>query len=174
MIEDLLEITVKIQCLDDNRKVVVRGSGTVISDGKFYYVMTASHCIKKNNSSFYEVNHIEVISYSQGKPQEIEIIKILEGSSLDDKVDCAVLQIQDPQIDFDFKNRIKRCEAITDLENYFFYGYGGPNNILGKGRKFDISRLGKDVWHLNGDDINNQYLKALDLMGGNSGAGIFF
>lgn len=175
MIEDLLKLSVKIQCADNEGNIKVRGSGTVISDGRKYYVMTAGHCIKNvADNSFYEPQNIKITSYSNSKPRNIPVLNILEGSSFDDEIDRAVLEIQEPGINFDFTNRIKRCDAVFDSEKYFLYGYGGPDDIIKNGRKYELERRGVKDWHLKEDDINNQEIKALDLMGGNSGAGVFF
>ena len=175
MIEDLLKLSVKIQCVDNEGNIKVRGSGTVISDGRKYYVMTAGHCIKNvADNSFYEPQNIKITSYSNSKPRNIPVLNILEGSSFDDEIDRAVLEIQEPGINFDFTNRIKRCDAVFDSEKYFLYGYGGPDDIIKNGRKYELERRGVKDWHLKEDDINNQEVKALDLMGGNSGAGVFF
>lgn len=172
IIDKLCCVSVKIQCEEEGVESN-GGSGTIISDGINYYVMTAAHCINKSNDEFFSPQNVKVISFAEKTPKEIKVLSIGMKSEMDDSVDFALLVIEDPCIDFDFVNGIKRCDEIIDGETYFFYGFGGPD-AESHGRKFDIKQNGKENWHLENEMINNQSLTAMRLMEGNSGSGVFF
>lgn len=169
LVDNLCCITVKVKCKDGNEEE--EGSGTIISDGASFYVMTAGHCITKADKKFFTSDQITIISYAGKEEKHICVLNIVDASSEEDK-DYALLSIENPNIDLDFKNQVKRCDDLFDEEKYFFYGYPGSNGE--KGRLYKLERRGKGKWHLIDDEINNQTLKPTDLMGGVSGAGLFF
>lgn len=168
-IDQLCCVSVKI-CCDEGK---AGGSGTIISDGVGYYVMTAAHCISKSTTEFYTPKEIQVTSYAKKDTTKIKVLEVDSRSDINDNVDFALLKIEDPHISYDFYSSIKCCDDIIDGEQYFFYGYGGPEEFA-NGRLFNLVRNGKDRWHLADDPINNQNKKALNLMEGNSGSGVFF
>lgn len=172
IIEQLCCVSVKIQCEEKGVKPN-GGSGTIISDGTNFYVMTAAHCINKSDTEFFSPECIKVISFADKKAKEIKVLSIEKKSEIKDSYDFALLVIEDPNIEFDFVNGIKRCDETFEGETYFFYGYGGLYKNS-QGRKFNIVQNGKQNWHLVGDLINNQSIEAMKLMSGNSGAGVFF
>lgn len=172
IIEQLCSVSVKIQCEEMGVKPN-GGSGTIISDGTNFYVMTAAHCINKSDTEFFSPECIKVISFADKKAKEIKVLSIEMKSEIKDSYDFALLVIEDPNIEFDFVNGIKRCDETFEGETYFFYGYGGPYKNS-QGRKFNIVQNGKQNWHLVGDLINNQSIEPMKLMSGNSGAGVFF
>lgn len=172
IIEQLCCVSVKIQCEEMGVKPN-GGSGTIISDGTNFYVMTAAHCINKSDTEFFSPECIKVISFADKKAKEIKVLSIEKKSEIKDSYDFALLVIENPNIEFDFVNGIKRCDETFEGETYFFYGYGGLYKNS-QGRKFNIVQNGKQNWHLVGDLINNQSIEAMKLMSGNSGAGVFF
>ena len=107
-------------------------------------------------------------SFSNGGLQQ-HIIKNLD-LEIREK-DFTVIEIEKPEVDINLAENVKRCDTQLDEETYYFYGYSEPNE---QGRLYIVRRTGKNQWHLCDDPITNQDLGAYKLMGGNSGAGVFF
>lgn len=169
-VERLIQVSVKIHCEDSVDEEM--GSGTLISDGKHFYVMTAGHCVlKKSNLQVFNVDNVVVTSYAEKVPKVIHVREVCKLSNFSDNEDFAILLVDNPNIDFDYVNAIKRCGARIDGESFFFYGFSELNQ---EGRMYHIKRIGKKQWHLEEDTISNQTVNAQKLMGGNSGAGVFF
>ncbi|RGN59246.1 MULTISPECIES: trypsin-like peptidase domain-containing protein [unclassified Bacteroides] len=169
LIDQICCISVEILCSDEADSSL--GTGTIISDGVSYYVMTAGHCIKKNsNGAAFDISDIKVISYDNDVSHEINVLAI-DNYNLTEEKDFAILHIANPDISFDFMNNVKRCDDIIDEEKYFFYGY---TELSKTGRIYELQRRGKSQWHLKSDNMVNQPKDAITLMGGNSGAGVFF
>lgn len=169
LIDQVCCVSVVIQCRDEADSSL--GTGTIISDGVSYYVMTAGHCIKKDsNGTVFNISDIRIISYDKDVSHEI-IVLAMVNCNLTEEKDFAILQIENPEISFDFMNEVKRCDDIIDEEEYFFYGYTELSNT---GRIYELQRRGKSQWHLKSDNMVNQPKDALTLMEGNSGAGVFF
>lgn len=172
IIEDLCCLSVRIYCNDGESEN--GGSGTIIFDGSQYYVMTAAHCIMyKKTTELFKPENITLTSYAYNSLTTIRVLEIDCRSKIEDDVDYALLKIEKPNINFDYLNRIKRCDEIVDNDSFFFYGYGGPH-VDNYGRKFNIKHNGQNRWHLVDENISNQSLTAMRLMEGNSGAGVFF
>ena len=170
--EDLCSLSVRISCNDG--KSENGGSGTILFDGTQYYVMTAAHClIKKDTTEFYDTENIVITSYANHTNTTIKVLQIDDRSKIEDDVDCALMIIETPNLKFDYLNKVKCCDEIIADESFFFYGYGGPD-VDTHGRMFNVVRKGQNQWHLVDENIANQSLSAMKLMGGNSGAGVFF
>ena len=169
LIELLTKISVRIHSEDDSDEEW--GTGTLISNGTTYYVLTAGHCIKKTNGTVFNSTDIDIFSYAGDTELKVDVISVLPGYDLSDTRDFAVIEVQNPNIEFNFADNIKRCDTQLDEEAYCFYGFTEPNK---KGRLYQLRRTGKTQWHLVDDAITGQPLKAYTLMGGNSGAGVFF
>lgn len=172
VIEDLCCFSVRIQCNDGEYEN--EGSGTIIFDGSQYYVMTAAHCIiHEETKNFFKPENITLTSYAYNKLTTIRVLEIDNRSKIEDDADYALLKIEKPSINFDYFNKIKRCDEIVEDDTFFFYGYGGPNEN-NHGRKFTIKQNGQNRWHLVDENVSNQSLPAMKLMEGNSGAGVIF
>lgn len=170
LIELLTNVSVKIYCNDQSDEEC--GSGTLISDGEKFFVMTAGHCIrKKSNNQPFAPDDIQLTSFAKDEPFNIRVIAVLPGHDFSEAKDCAVLEVENPQLKFDFSEGIKRCDTQLDEESYCFYGFTQSNE---QGRLYCLRRTGKNQWHLVDDDITNQAINAYNLMAGNSGAGVFF
>lgn len=168
-IEDFCCFSVKIQCGNSDNG----GTGTIISDGNRYYVMTAAHCVSKGQNEFYQPEDITLISYAHNTTTSIKVLRIDDRSRVEDDLDYALLEIEKPDWDFDYFNKVKRCDEIVNEDCFFFYGYGGPNQDC-HGRTYQITRKGQNQWHLIDENIASQSQPAMNLMKGNSGAGVFF
>jgi hypothetical protein len=170
LIEQLCFVSVKIHCksADGDEE---DGTGSIISDGSNFYVITAGHCIKKNDSTPFNPNEITVTLFAGNNPVEISVTEVCSGFDFSGAKDYATLKIDDPHNEYDYYNHVKRCDVRLDEEEFFFYGY---TKLVKRGRKFNLKQTGKDQWHLVDDQITNQNINPLTLMEGNSGAGVFF
>lgn len=57
LIDILTKVSVKIDCKYESHDE--HGTGTIICDDGDYYVMTAGHCLKKDNDSFFSIDEIK-------------------------------------------------------------------------------------------------------------------
>ena len=106
VVERLIQVSVKIHCEDSLDEEM--GSGTLISDGTHYYVMTAGHCVlKKSNSQVFNVDDIVVTSYAESVPKTIHVREVCNLSNFSDNEDFAILLVDNPNVDFDYVNAIK-------------------------------------------------------------------
>lgn len=167
-IEELLQLSVKIECNHEEESSL--GTGTIISDGYKFYVMTAGHCIKKYDGRPYDLSEIKVLLYSRHTWQPITLLGVIAADFTEEK-DYALLNVAISESTFDYFNNIKCCGTIIHAENYAFFGY---TKIAIDGRIFPLNRSSINGWHLVESNINNQELEAHRLMSGNSGAGVFF
>ena len=170
LIDLFTQVSVKIRCCDDVDEE--NGTGTLISDGEKFYVITAGHCVKKkSNDKQFNHSDIEITSFAGKTPQQITVTAPITRYDFAEKMDFAVIEIEKPEVEINLVENVKRCDTQLDEETYYFYGYSEPNE---QGRLYIVRRTGKNQWHLCDDSITNQDLGAYQLMGGNSGAGVFF
>ena len=170
LIDLFTQVSVKIHCCDDVDEEY--GTGTLISDGEKFYVITAGHCVKKkSNDQPFSPCDIEITSFAGNPPQQIRVKAPVTRYDFTEGKDFAVLEIEKPEVEINLAENVKRCDTQLDEETYYFYGYSEPNE---QGRLYTVRRTGKNQWHLRDDSITNQDLGAYQLMAGNSGAGVFF
>lgn len=170
LIDLFTQVSVKIHCCDDVDEEY--GTGTLISDGEKFYVITAGHCVrKKNNNQTFNPSDIEITSFAGKTPVQITVTAPITRYNFAEDKDFAVIEIEEPEVEINLAENVKRCDTQLDEETYYFYGYSEPNE---QGRLYTVRRTGKNQWHLCDDSITNQDLGAYQLMGGNSGAGVFF
>ena len=170
LIDLFTQVSVKIHCCDDVDEEY--GTGTLISDGEKFYVITAGHCVKKeSNGQPFNSCDIEITSFAGNTPQQIRVKAPVTRYDFTEGKDFAVLEIEKTEVEINLAENVKRCDTQLDEETYYFYGYSEPNE---QGRLYTVRRTGKNQWHLCDDSITNQDLGAYQLMAGNSGAGVFF
>lgn len=170
LIDLFTQVSVKIHCCDDVDEEY--GTGTLISNGEKFYVITAGHCVKKkSNDQPFSPCDIEITSFAGNTPQQIRVKAPVTRYDFTEEKDFAVLEIEKPEVEINLAENVKRCDTQLDEETYYFYGYSEPNE---QGRLYTVRRTGKNQWHLRDDSITNQDLGAYQLMAGNSGAGVFF
>ena len=170
LIDLLTQVTVKIHCQDNDDEK--DGSGSLVSDGDRFFILTAGHCVKKDsNEQPFNPEDIEITTYAGERPDQILVVEPIKWYDFSEEKDYAVLVVSEPQVTINLVERVKRCDTQLDEETYHFYGYTQHNE---QGRLYTIRRTGKNQWHLCDDSITNQILGAYDIMGGNSGAGVFF
>lgn len=118
---DILEcISVRIDCNTESE--CSQGTGTLFSDAKNYYVITAAHCILKNDKSEYSESEIQ-ISHRSNKWPSFEVKEKIWVLPEDDK-DFALMKVNfhpSAECDFDF-TRIKFTNKDIDRAACI-YGY---------------------------------------------------
>lgn len=169
-INDLIQISAKIEVVDNNNEILSLGTGTIVSDGMSLFVTTAGHCIKHVVEKELKLDRIRVFVFSKNSWLKVNVTGILD-KDITDKVDFTILKIEKFPTDFDYYNRVKLCNKIVDKEEFCLFGY---TKIQQDGRKYSVSPTGINTWHLKDTDIDNKGEQANDIVGGNSGAGIFF
>ena len=60
LIEQVCCVSVKILCENKDKTDSSVGTGTIISDGDSYYVMTAGHCIKNSHDIVFDIDDIKI------------------------------------------------------------------------------------------------------------------
>lgn len=164
------QVSVKIHCCDNVDEE--NGTGSLISDGEKFYIITAGHCVKKeSNGQPFNPGDIEITSFAGNTPRKITVAASITQYDFTDGRDYAILEVEEPRVEMNLAENVKRCDTQLDEETYYFYGFSEPNE---QGRLYMVRRTGKNQWHLCDDSIVNQDLRAYQLMGGNSGAGVFF
>ncbi len=170
LIDLFTKVAVKIHCQDNDDEEY--GSGTLISDGNCFYVITAGHCVKKeSNGEPFNAENIEITTYAGTSPTIIDVIAPVTRYDFSKEKDFAVLEVSNQNVGIILYENVKRCDTQLDEETYYFYGFTQSNE---QGRLYILRRTGKNQWHLCDDAITNQDLGAYQLMAGNSGAGVFF
>ena len=170
LIDLFTQVSVKIHCYDNADEE--NGTGTLISDGEKFFVITAGHCVKKeSNGQPFNPCDIEITSFAGMTSEQITVTAPITQYDFAEEKDFAVIEIEEPQVEINLAENVKRCDTQLDEETYYFYGYSEPNE---QGRLYTVKRTGKNQWHLCDDSITNKDLRACQLMGGNSGAGVFF
>lgn len=164
------QVAVKIHCQDNDDEEY--GTGSLISDGERYFVITAGHCVKKkSNKQPFAAKDIVILSFAGDTVSQINVIARVTQYDFSEEMDFAVIEVENPQVGISLIDNVKRCDTQLDEETYYFYGFTQSNE---QGRLYTVRRTGKNQWHLCDDSITNQDLGAYLLMGGNSGAGLFF
>lgn len=164
------QVAVKIHCRDNVDEEY--GTGSLISDGKRFFAITAGHCVmKKSNKLPFATKDIVITSFAGDTASQIKVIAPVTLYDFSEEMDFAVIEVENPQVGISLIDNVKRCDTQLDEETYYFYGFTQPNE---QGRLYTVRRTGKNQWHLCDDSITNQDLGAYQLMGGNSGAGLFF
>ena len=150
------QVSVKIHCCDHVDEEY--GTGTIISDGDKFYVITAGHCVKKeSNDQPFNPCDIEITSFAGNTPAQITVTAPITRYDFAEKKDFAVIEIEEPEVDINLAENVKRCDTQLDEETYYIYGYSEPNE---QGRLYIVRRTGKNQWHLCDDSITNQDLGA--------------
>ena len=110
MTDGIDNISVRIYRLDeDNKRPVIRGTGTLFEDKGNYYVLTAYHCLEKRK------NGVVII------PLDLEQTKIafFFQSDPDQQVDVDVIKLVDKDVDKD----IESLKNIYENRSIYLLGY---------------------------------------------------
>lgn len=166
---DMLErVSVKIDC--QNGDQLSQGTGTIVSDSDRYFVLTAAHVISKDCETANADGEISCRLLINKKDVLLTVKNVIYIDSCED-VDAAIIEIEKPVTDFDYTNKVKLCNAIVDGEKFYMYGF---TEKAPHGRRFDLSISATDTWHVNNANIDSSCIEVKKLLGGNSGAAIFF
>jgi hypothetical protein len=165
-------VSVKIECLDNDNKVLNKGTGTLFCNENSYYVITAAHCIQYGESTnSFDKNKIN-ISLPHFGYNYIEISEILYYN-LDEKVDFALLAVKFNidyiTIDFDYENGIRFLGRDDFSSNTCIYGY---TNTEPNGRLFKARMVSSDTYAID-EHISSSGIEFSNVMQGSSGAGLF-
>lgn len=162
---DLKKISVRLLC--KHEREMSMGTGTIMSDGTEFYVLTAAHCIKRPDGTHYPKEDITLQTFCNNETQSLILLDILAYEPANN-VDYALLKIEDPANGFDFMDGIKRLGMEIDNEACCFgYTQSRPN-----GRKYTLKMVDEGIWSVT-DGISDKSLDALKMLKGTSGSGLF-
>lgn len=163
----LQSISVKITCPGDENY----GTGTLIKDDGIFYVLTAAHVIKNVESDKpFDIKEIKIEGFWNQNARIIKGIEIIRYNPDSDK-DYAIIRIDEPEgCTFDFDNGLFIVKNCEDTFPYLSFGYSRGGGLTGRSRKLDY--LGSGKWKIN-DEISTAGLSLMDVMRGQSGAGVF-
>lgn len=161
----LKSISVKITCPGKNNY----GTGTLIKDKGVFYVLTAAHVIMNDKVPF-DIQEIKIEGFWSQNARIIKGVKVEKYNSEPDK-DYAIIRIEDPEgCTFDFDNCLLVVKSCEGTYPYYSFGFSKGGGLEGRGRKLEYQGSGK--WKVN-DNISTVGLSIDEVMGGQSGAGVF-
>ena len=166
-IDELLLLSVKISKKDSDGHETLLGTGTIAYDGVDYYVLTAAHCFRdeKGNDDCELEDIVITLSEEGGNPQKIHPKSWVKSNV---KTDAALIQIDNPNINFDFHNGLKLLGKEFGAKACVF----GYTEGVKEGRLFKFERKGVWRWSCEeGITANGGYLH--DTIKGLSGGGLF-
>lgn len=163
----LQSISVKITCPGDDNY----GTGTLIKDNGIFYVLTAAHVIMNGKSDKpFDIKEIKIEGFWNQNARIIIGTELIRFNP-DPDMDYAIIKIDEPEgCTFDFDNGlfiVKNCEETFP---YHSFGYSQGGGLTGRSRKLEYMGSGK--WKIN-DDISTVGRSLMDVMRGQSGAGVF-
>lgn len=157
-----------------NDTLTDQGSGTLIEDNGHFYVMTAAHCLCDKEKQQYDITSLNLnLVFAEDHVYTMNV-KSIEEFDAADNVDWALIEVDKPQVDFDF-SRIKRC-YISKYNAKEVYGFYGFTQLEDLGAFYIVKLRGSagNYWHVCDIPIDGQADNAHKLIDGNSGAGVFF
>ena len=172
-IKEIKSISVRITCKHGDMKPKT-GTGTLISDGVSFFVMTAAHCIcykvKDENGEErtipYGIDEIVVESFAGGTAIPITLLGVMDWNPDDDK-DYALLCVEKPKIDFDFSKVVRLGKP--DVNNSQLFGFF---SIRPKGHLYNLEIVDEDSWIVKG--VKEKQEEPETVLPGISGGGLLF
>ena len=162
---DILKISVKISKEIDGVETLL-GTGTIMTDGVDYYVLTAAHCFRdEDGNDNCELKDIVVTYYDNEKHSTRQKPYDWKKSTVD--LDAAWLKIKDPHNGFDFKNGLKLLGEEID-EKACVYGYTEDKQ---EGFRQIYSLKSPKVWRCE-EGIKANGGELFDSIRGTSGGGL--
>lgn len=156
--------TVKIECREEQYSS--EGSGTILTCSGRYYILTAAHCvyIKEKGKSFQKEN-ITIRIIANNDCYNVKVINI--KAALKDDIDCAVLEVEKPEIEIKDNVRLFKGETLVkcSLLGYFH----GLNSVSVQYAHFTR----ENTWMINGVDLVNQSTNPVLRHEGISGGGVW-
>lgn len=158
-------ISVKITCPGNDNY----GTGTLIKDDGYFYVLTAAHVIMNGNDPF-DIEEIKIEGFWSQNARIIKGVKIVKTNPAPDK-DYAIIRVDEPEgCTFDFDNCLLVVKECEETFPYRSYGFSKGGGLTGRVRELDYQGSGK--WKVK-DEISTVGLSIDDVMRGQSGAGVF-
>lgn len=158
-------LSVKITC-DQINEV---GSGTIVKDGDTFYVLTAAHCISKDNKTA-DAKSIIIESFWQKSTCRYQCDRI-EKINTDDDKDYAILRIKAPGQDIiDYDNCLSVIRNYD--ENYQCVSYGFANGTNNSPRTYKLEQTAPQRWNVK-ENISERGEDLEVTLKGLSGAGVF-
>lgn len=172
-IKEIKSISVRITCKHGDMKPKT-GTGTLISDGVSFFVMTAAHCIcykvkNKNGEERtipYGIDEIVVESFAGGTAILITILGVMDWNPDDDK-DYALLCVEKPKIDFDYSKVVRLGKP--DVNNSQLFGFF---SIRPEGHIYNLEIVDEDSWIVKG--VKEKQEEPETVLPGISGGGLLF
>ena len=163
---DILKISVKISKIDDGGLETLLGTGTIMTDGVEYYVLTAAHCFRdKQDKDNCKLEELVITYYDNDKhPTQQKPYDWWKSSVADD---AAWLKIKDPHNGFDFQNGLKLLGEEID-EQACVYGYT-EDKPEGFRQIYTIKSLG--MWRCE-EGVSANGGELFDTIRGTSGGGL--
>lgn len=172
-IKEIKSISVRITCKHGDMKPKT-GTGTLISDGVSFFVMTAAHCIcfkvKDENGEErripYGIDEIAVESFVGGTAIPITLLGVMDWNPDDDK-DYALLCVEKPKIDFDYSKVVRLGKP--DVNNSQLFGFF---SIRPEGHLYNLEIVDEDSWIVKG--VKEKQEEPETVLPGISGGGLLF
>ena len=150
-IDEIKSISVKITCKHGDMKPKT-GTGTLISDKRSYYVMTAAHCIYykekdekgEEKKIQYGIDEIAVESFFGGTATPITFLGVMDWNP-DENKDYALLCVEKPGINFDYSKVVRLTEPNIETAQLF-----GFFSIRPDGYRYNLEKVNEKSWIVKG------------------------
>jgi hypothetical protein len=176
--EVLKNVSVKITVSYNNK--AIEGSGTIVTDGNSFFVITAEHCIygkEREKEDFKDVTYKDLtIQHKADSSSSFQNIAVTEIAKRDSANDYVVLKIENPNLSFDF-TKVELAKGTFDSASVFaFRGYGALHKKYPRtyNCKFKESEGKRILLQLKDDSFSQGNDFGIDVAGGLSGSGVFY
>ena len=164
-IEELQKLSVKLTRFDGDEEILL-GTGTVVFDGKDYYVLTAAHCFRDEKGiDNCKLDDVIITMYDGNEP--IELVKKNEWWKSPETSDAAWIKIENPINNFNYHESLRVLGKVFEKPACV----RGYTRIYNTGRKFDFERSDTDIWNCKAGITSNGGTLA-DEIKGLSGSGL--
>lgn len=163
--KELRDISVKISKISDGNEILL-GTGTIVSDGGEFYVLTAAHIFKDGSTGNYytkEVIRLALIREDRSIALDIKELVIPEGND-----DVAYMKTGTPATGFDYQHGPR---ILGEEEGYTACLYGYTLNSP-DGRRYEMRQVGVNEWSST-ENIAAKVSSSYKMFKGLSGGGLF-
>lgn len=174
MIDNIEYFSAKTYHETDVPNKPIQGTGTIISSQGRYYLVTALHCMRKVDDADHEIvspdwKKVSATVYLQDSEVDLEIKGLID---VDVDQDWAILEIDKPNIDFHYYQRL--CLTTSFKMDDEFAAYGYPNSFDdGIYLEFTPTNKRGNNWRLK-DVTEGGGTKAITAEKGGSGMGLIY
>lgn len=167
-IDDLKFLSVKISKKEGESDPKLLGTGTIVCDGVDFYVLSAAHCFRdKDGKQNCQTEDIILSIFDNNYKQTFLYAKELELS--DEEKDTAVIKIKNPNLGYEYFDRLKLISHEIDGHTVFVFGYTEKRP---SGRLFKYIRVNSHIFS-NLDNIQEKGEDFYKTVKGSSGGGVF-